>query len=280
MEAKENNERRDRRKGVGFALALHVVLIALLFLPLLSYQDPPPEKPGILVAFGEVDAGANSQKASSADAKPSEPVRSEKQQIKPGPKPKEAPTQKEVLRDPKSEPVIPVEVKKPEKTAEQIAAEEEARRQEEEARKKAEEEARKQKEFENRKSQFKDLLSGAGQGSNKDAGNQGDPDGKPDAKVLVGLSKGSSRVGGGLADRAVLFEPNVEDDSQKTGKVVIMVCVNKEGKVISAKYTLRGSTTSDGALKEKAIKGARQYRFSPGEIEEQCGTITFDFRVE
>jgi TonB family protein len=71
------------------------------------------------------------------------------------------------------------------------------------------------------------------------------------------------------------------DDTQNTGRVAVRVCVNAEGIVTSAVYTQVGSTTTDGVLRSKAIDWARQYRFAPEpDVSEQCGTITFDFRVK
>jgi hypothetical protein len=58
------------------------------------------------------------------------------------------------------------------------------------------------------------------------------------------------------------------------------VCVNPEGDVISAEYTQRGSTTTDSDLKRIAQKAVYQFKFSPGDLEKQCGTITIDFKVE
>ena len=77
----------------------------------------------------------------------------------------------------------------------------------------------------------------------------------------------------------MLHEPKIDDRSQKTGRVVISVCVDKNGKVIKAEYTQKGSTTTDSELKEIAKKAALQFKFTLSEIEEQCGTITVDFKI-
>lgn len=109
---------------------------------------------------------------------------------------------------------------------------------------------------------------------------KGDPLGEPDASVLEGISKGRGRVGGGLDERGVLYEPEIVDSSQKSGKVVVRVCVDKGGKVLSAKFTQRGSTTTDSELVEIAESSARRYKFMPSEFEEQCGTISINFIVQ
>ena len=61
---------------------------------------------------------------------------------------------------------------------------------------------------------------------------------------------------------------------------MISVCVDKSGKVIKAEYTQKGSTTTDSELKEVAKRAALQFKFTTSEIEEQCGTITVDFKVK
>lgn len=86
-------------------------------------------------------------------------------------------------------------------------------------------------------------------------------------------------VGGGLGGRAVVQRGRINDSSQKSGKVVIEVCVNSSGSVISAEYTQRGSTTADSELRTQAIQAARSYRYAASSIDRECGTITFNFQA-
>jgi TonB family protein len=108
----------------------------------------------------------------------------------------------------------------------------------------------------------------------------GDPLGEPDATVLEGISKGKGKVGGGLDERGVLYEPEIVEQSQESGRVVVRVCVDKNGRVIRANYTQKGSTTTDRELVEIAEISAKKYRFTPSTYEEQCGTITINFIVQ
>ena len=78
----------------------------------------------------------------------------------------------------------------------------------------------------------------------------------------------------------VLHEPKISDNSQKTGRVVISVCVDKTGRVIKATYTQKGSTTTDSELQRIAREAALQFKFTTSDIEEQCGTITVDFKLK
>jgi len=133
------------------------------------------------------------------------------------------------------------------------------------------------------KGKYGGLLNGkgTGRGNTGQAGNQGDPNGDPNAKNLEGIhTGGKGRIGGGLGNRGVISEPKITDNSQKTGVVMIKVCVNKTGSVISADYTQKGSTTNDATLINIAKRNAMKFKFTAGDVEQQCGTITYDFKVQ
>ncbi|NNE29148.1 MAG: hypothetical protein HKN16_05905, partial [Saprospiraceae bacterium] len=125
-------------------------------------------------------------------------------------------------------------------------------------------------------------LSGSGQGSGNagNPGDQGQPDGAPDGKALEGISTGAGSIGGGLGNRGVLYAPKITNDTQKTGKVVVKVCVDSTGKVVSSNYTQVGSTTNNPGLIATAERSARKYKFTEGTIDRQCGTITIIFKLK
>lgn len=125
-----------------------------------------------------------------------------------------------------------------------------------------------------KKKQFGDLF-----GKSKSNSGEGNSEGGKDEGALGSISKGNGIVGGGLSGRKVLEVPAVSENSQKTGRVVVKVCVDSNGRVTSAKYTQQGSTTLDPQLIKLAEKGAAKYLFSSAPIESQCGSITFDFKV-
>lgn len=126
------------------------------------------------------------------------------------------------------------------------------------------------------KKKYGDLF-GNKNGTDNGTANGDEPKGEG---ALSGISKGNGIVGGGLAGRKAIEIPSVSETSQKTGRVVVKVCVAADGRVISSKYTQQGSTTSDAQLVRLAEKGAGKYRFSAAEVETQCGTITFDFKLQ
>jgi len=168
---------------------------------------------------------------------------------------------------------------KAEKQKQEEKARQEAERQEAE-RKEAERQAAaaKAQKLEDQKDAFGDLF-GKGSKGEKD-GDKGVQNGDPNSSILEGMSTGSGRVGEGLDSRGVVYAPDIKDNSQKTGKIAVKVCVNKSGKVVNARYTQKGSTTTDQYLVNLAEKNAAKYTFTPSTIEEQCGVITINFLLE
>ena len=282
------NEKEDKKKGMFFSIGYAITLLLILLLPILSYTYPPPGQEGVLVSFGMPEVG---QGDDMPDTQPDEEVEpTPPQESEPVDVPEETvtpPAPDDNILTSETEEEIRIreqqEQQRQREDAERIRQEriERERREAIEAeQRRAEEEARKkQEEYEQTKRQFGELLGG-GRGQTDQTGNQGDPGGEPDAGRLEGISTGSGMVGGGLGDRGVLFEPSIRDNSQKTGRVVVRVCVDSQGNVTSAEYTQRGSTTTDGDLRRKAIESAQRFRFTQTDVDRQCGTITIDFRLE
>ncbi|MCB0655437.1 MAG: cell envelope integrity protein TolA [Saprospiraceae bacterium] len=284
------NEEKNRRKALITSTIVNAIVILLLILPLMSIQVPPPGQPGLLVSLGLPNVGQGDDKPDMQNEKPEPPKPEPPKQTAPPVESKPEPVKQEQIQTSEDPESIALKKKQKEEAetkkkqleeARKKQAEEDARRKaEEEAARKAQEEAdRKQAEYDEASKQYGDLF-GSGKGKTNTAGNQGDPNGDPNAKNLEGISTGSGTVGGGLGDRGVLFEPVINDNSQKTGRVVVKVCVDTEGHVVSADYTQKGSTTTDATLRDLAIRSAKKFRFTKSSIDKQCGTITIDFRVK
>ena len=279
------NDNESKAKVLSGIIML--LLFLIIIIPLIPYTFPPPEKQGVLITFGDPDVGSGdladvsgaeqneldnpnsaspetpSEANKGNDGNISEKGISDKQHFLTSTDDNSASLSKESA----SSGLTNAEQKERDRL--QKAAEE--------AQRIADEEARKKAEFEASKNQFGNLLKGSGKGDTDKAGKAGDHLGDPDSDKLEGIKIGSGNVGGGLADRGVLYEPEIRDNSQKSGRVVVKVCVNENGKVISANYTQKGSTTNDGDLKRIAEQAAMQYRFTVGSLEKQCGTITVNF---
>jgi len=273
---------KDDRKARIAAFIFAIFLLILILYPFWSYTFPPPEQEGILVSFGEINIQGGDEIKLSQKEEVESPDDGEKQkQSSPvlEKREKESSKAKETVNAVKSK-ITPTEESpvsiKEKQTAKSAKVPE---NKEDLAKKKAAAEAKKKDEFEKAKKQFGDLL-GKGSGKGSDNGNAGDPNGEPNTNALQGISKGKGKIQGGLSNRGLLYEPEIDENSQKSGKVVVKVCVDKSGEVVDASYTQRGSTTTDSGLVKAAIEGAKGYRFSKSPLDRQCGTITIEFKLK
>lgn len=294
-------EEKNRKRAMIISAIVHAAIILLAILPLLKYPVPPPGQAGVLVSFGEPDRGKGQDMPATQQEIPEETTQEkseeEVEEELPEPEPVEenipeesaAESSKEVRTSENSDAARIAEQKKKEqerleeeaRKREQRQKELEEQRKRENERKKREEAQRKaeEKRKEEAKKQFGDLF-GKGKGETDEAGNQGDPDGDPNSDILEGVSTGTGTVGGGLGDRGVSSKPTIVDNSQDRGIVVIDICVDGSGNVISAKYTQKGSTSVSDKLRKNAIEAAKKFTFTPSNISKQCGNITFDYRVQ
>jgi outer membrane biosynthesis protein TonB len=290
MKSKDTLYKEEENKRIGMIISfiVHTLIFMIFLLPLLQVPEVI-NSAGILIAFGEPDAGAKDEikpadvtTKSSPASSPSASKPSQATEIDSKTREGEAPVKAKEKTTAKPAPVPTVPTKKNDiKLANDAKAKAESERKTKEAADKTrlEKEAAEKAEQANQKKKFSDLL-GKGKGNNDNNNNQGNEKGDPDGKALDGISKGSGKVGGGLAGRGIEFEPKFSDNSQKTGKVSLNICVNSEGTVSKAEFTQKGSTTSDAYLIDLARKTAMKYKFSKSDIDSQCGTVTVDFKVQ
>jgi outer membrane biosynthesis protein TonB len=254
----------NRTVGWILSLLIHILLILFVFfLPHFVKEEPEDAYEGILVSFGLPVESASSEEASQS-------IPIEEESEIPEMEERRVQNVQEELESTLLEEENPV-----------LAKQSEERKPEEKkpSRPQKEEQVSEENQLDKAKDAFSQLFN-----RSNDKGNtpkqSGDPLGEPDASILEGLSKGKGQVGGGLDARGVLFEPQIVEQSQKSGRVVVRVCVDSQGKVFQARYTQRGSTTTDRDLVKIAEISAMKYRFSPSSYEEQCGTITINFIVQ
>lgn len=256
------NEEKNRKWGYYISFSIHIAIFLLFFIPFMKMITFPPEESGIMIVFGEPDAGIPENEyvpVETTPASPSKPVNKTE-------------TNKIIIKTKDDVSDIKVsETKKSTSKKESDESKAEAEKTEKEKKEKLEKEAAE------KKKKISDLF---GKGSKGNPGNQGKKDGNPDGKVLEGITKGSGRVGGGLASRGLEFEPKFQDNSQRSGRVVLTICVDVNGKVTSSKFTQKGSTTNDPYLIKLTENTASKYKFSPSSIDSQCGTITVDYKVQ
>jgi len=133
--------------------------------------------------------------------------------------------------------------------------------------------------YEKMKNAFSQILENA----NNETSTPGDIDLSHEMLPEQGLGRASSTMDEdleGLSNRKVLFQPEIQDHSYKQGRVVINICVNAEGDVTSARYTQKGSTTTDAYLIELAEKSALLYKFSRSTVPKQCGIVNIVFMLQ
>ncbi len=313
-------ELKNEKKARVIAIIFFTALVALLLFPLMWYQNPPPGQEGVVVNLGMIDVGDGDQNApepssnvptEEAEPQPAEPETApveeeeeeeqeeveevvEKPVKKPDPKP--VPT-KEVI---KTDDAAAIALKKKKEAAKKAAdkAEQEAReaKRKADAKKKADAEAKAKADAEAKAkadaaakyNETKSKYSGAfggdkgkGKGNTGTAGNQGDPNGDPNSDVLEGISTGSGKIGGGLGSRGIKSNPKPSNNFKSPGTVVMKICVGADGRVIGEpEFTIRGSTNQTSELKKIAAANAKKWKFSPSSVDKQCGTITYDFKVQ
>ena len=128
------------------------------------------------------------------------------------------------------------------------------------------------------------------EGTGNTAGDQGKPNGDPkgtDYSGNPGLGgPGKGGTGGspqlGMSGRKIIYFPPIIDNSQKFGRVVVNIKVDKDGTVVFAKATQKGSTTTDAYLYSLAEQAALKTKVNSDAdaAEEQFGTITYTFKPE
>lgn len=269
---------RLRRKGVAVAasIAVHAALIVLLlfiFIPKAVPQDE--DLGGIMVNIGDMIAVQGSMNPEAylpleevapptptEEAAPEEQLLTQEHSDAPAlePRPKKKPVDDEALR-----------------RAEIV-------RQEQIRKKRAEEEARKRQE------EIKKNVSGAfgnasrtnGSGESADGattGKEGSPDGNVErGGVNVGVGGfGSYSLSGRKLVGAL---PRPSFTAQVEGTIVVQITVDPSGKVISTNLGT-GTTISDYAMRQSAMKAARSARFTETDgINNQVGTITYRYRLK
>ncbi len=277
----QQRERKNKIAAYIGTATVHALFLLALWYLVLYPPNPPLDAggSGTEISFGEPDMGGPSP----VPVEEFTPVTPNEQEITDDENPiatqetEDAP----VVETPK-ETKNPVEVKKPTKPVEE----------------KPIEQPRKVDE----RSLFRKKTSDAaasGSGSGTIPGNEGDPNGSPDGSPDGTGGNGGNGAGYGTGDgigngsgngigsfdlkgRSVAKRPNIADNSNETGKVVVLVVVDRNGKVLRAEPGQKGSTTLNPVLLEKAKRGALETVFStkPDGAAEQYGTITIVFRLK
>ena len=287
MDLKDNTN--NRAAAIIGTLLFHGLLLLIFFLIVFKTPLPPfPEagSPGIEVNFGTSDEGMGEvqprDESSIKNSQAPEMTEEIKTKIEKLAAPEEEALATQELEDAatvikqKPKEVTPEKsTENPEKVAEPV----------------------KPKVNEKALFQKKSKQGGGATGSEGETGKPGDQDaadGTMESRYHGpgggrGNSPGENGPGGNgngtkfnLGDRKSKALPKPEYNQQVEGRVVVEIIVDQNGNVISAKPGVKGSTTTNSYLLEKAKQAALRAKFNakPEAPEEQRGTIEYNFLLK
>lgn len=263
----EEEEKKNKKRGLVIAFYFHVALIVLGLLPFMGGMMNPEPTPDeemsfITIDFSQQESASNkkspvkkAKKVEKRKKKVEKPVKKEVPKVKPKPAPK-------VVTTPEPEPALetPTEV---EEVAEEPVVEEPI----------VEEAPAEVEEVED---------PGSGDGEVEEAGEEMDmgsdtetaSSGKADGGDGFGESAGS-----GIFNRKVIYRADVKKITRLSGKIVVELCINKDGRVVFAKPDTEASTIKDFDVIRKAVDLTTKYKFARDSSapRKQCGKMTYVF---
>ena len=123
--------------------------------------------------------------------------------------------------------------------------------------------------------------AGGSEGITGQPGDQGKPNGLAGVRKYDGNGGKGNGTGYDLGGRGAksLHRPN--DDFSEEGNVVVDIWVNRAGQVVRAEVAQKGTTIINSEMRQKAKQAALRSTFQsdPDAPEEQHGTITYTFVI-
>ncbi len=289
------------RRGLIATIVYHALLLLLLVFAGLTFPDPPPEEEGILVNFGTDETGwgdyepmGDDQQAGNPDmevTQSQEPVEEVEEYAEPVEETREAYTPPDPVQVDQTQDVEETRVREepkptPEELERQRQEEQERQRQAELERQRIEQERierelrEKQERIERERQQQAERLNNLGrdafgnqgvgktegsEGITEGSGNQGDPNGSPDAdRYDTGGGLGDGKSFGGLGSRRARGswpDPNMAscDITQKI-EVKVDIQVDRNGNVVSA--IVASATYQNKCIWDMVVEAAKKSKFS------------------
>ena len=256
-------EEKNKRKGIIGTILFHVLLIVLLSLPFMSltYQDPPAKKEGIIINFGLSNNGARL----------TEEMNNSEQLENPKINKESNPNEKTVTQ---------TEINSPVKLEETEPEPEPETETEPETEPEPEPEIEPEPEV-IEKGLYKKKNTNNDEGNKEKPSNQGNIEGNINSDIYEGGEIGEDGTNYQLKGRKAIQRPKPEG-SQKEGKVVVRIHVNRLGEVTYAEPGIQGSTTTNRELFKKAKTAALNTKFEAKESAEikQLGKIIYNFILQ
>ncbi len=257
-----NPENRDSIRWASLAVVLYVVLLTLLmFLVRFNHEVPESVEAGLLVEFGEDDAGQGDEELVATDV------------VATPPPPQVERVEESIETDDRAEVSLPVEKVEQSQEVEQPQEIEQPVEQPDTV--------VEPKRVVNQKALFpgrKEVSTATSQGSTEGSGNQGAESGGESGGTEGGGEGDQSIVQ--LKDRSIVgILPKPAYGANAAGRVMIDITVDQTGRVKSATYRAQGSTTNNSQLVDAAQAAALKARFTPSDDFIQGGTITYIFKM-
>lgn len=285
------------RRGLIATIVYHTLLILLLVFAGLTFPDPPPEEEGILVNFGTDDSGFGAFEPKGDDQQagdPEQPVEEIIEESTPPPEPAYTPPdptsvdntqdveEVKVKEDPKP---TPEEIQRQREEQERVQREREEQQQLERERvelarierERREEQERiekeRQEQAERQDNLGKNVFGNKGvgetdgpQGITEGSGNQGDPNGSPDANNYgTGGGLGDNNYSYGLGSRRARGawpHPNMSGcDVTQRIEVTVEIQVDRNGNVVGQPF-VKNATYQDKCIWDMVVEAAKKSKFS------------------
>ncbi|MDP5062373.1 MAG: energy transducer TonB [Maribacter sp.] len=304
---------KHKKKSLTLTTLLLSTLLLVLFYIGLTYMDPPEEN-GISVNFGTMEFGSGKvqpkEKIQSEplDTPPVEPTKQEveeavelpEEEVEEATAEKEAPAEKLLTKE--NEEAIKInQAKEAKRKADEAAADAKRKAEAVENKKKAEAakiakqkkdaEDKARQEQEAKKKALDAMMGGlnksdgtasGSEGDDNKAGDKGQPDGDPYATSYYGSPGSGSGTGGyGLNGRSLVNKGKVQQECNESGRVVVKIVVDRNGKVISAEPGVRGTTNNSKCLLEPAKKTAFMHKWNldSNAPNQQVGFVVVNFKL-
>lgn len=270
-------EKRDKKKARNISITIHALLALLFLIPFLAHEPTKEIIAEHVIEFNFQDFNSSNAKSTKAQAtlekakpkKVTEKAAPKVQDIKPLPKPEAKP----ILVTPEPQEIeipeieeIPEEVVETPEPVEEVVPDpvviEEAPAEEaaEEAPVKTEE---------------------VGDGDkNVKITDKGNGAGDSDEDVVDGKGQEVLQFpGDGIFNRKVIFRADVKKMTKENGKIVVNVCINKNGRVVHAEWSPEDSSIKDAKQGHEAVLYALKYKFARDYTapNKQCGKLAFIF---
>jgi hypothetical protein len=254
--------RANDRKGLLGTILFHVMLFLILLITGFGSVEPiDTDNGGVTVSFGEPDEGGDDSRPAASESESTPPPASSSEESVETTEEEAPEVVTSPVPKPKTETKPNTETKPTEQETKQAAIDPRM--------KAAIDKFKKSQE------------AGGGKGDGPKPGEEGRPDGSENGDP-DGTGKGT--LGNGISYNLKGFQvanmPEIKNEKQSFGIVVVKLCVNRAGQITTNKAGAPGSTTTDSYLYEISERAVRQLTIKPvgsGINDTNCGTITITF---